>query len=78
MVAIDSSQEMITEAIKTYKNSNISYINEDIHTLNIDEKFNVIIANSSLQWFESLYLALSVIYQHLSEEHIELGFDATL
>ncbi|WP_434568320.1 methyltransferase domain-containing protein (plasmid) [Vibrio chagasii] len=68
MVAIDSSKEMITEAIKTYKNSNISYINEDIHTLTIDEKFDVIIANSSLQWFENIYLALSVIYKHLSDK----------
>lgn len=68
MIAIDKSQDMIIEAIKKYSHSNISYENEDIHTLSINKKFDVIIANSSLQWFEDIDLALSVIYQHLSNQ----------
>lgn len=67
MIAIDKSFEMIKEAVFLHKSTKISYKNYDIENISFKKKFDVIISNSSLQWFKNIRTSLSNIQNHLSE-----------
>ncbi|HGF5100568.1 methyltransferase domain-containing protein [Vibrio parahaemolyticus] len=66
MIAIDKSNNMIDEAISLHKRTNIDYKTYDIEEMELKLKFDVIISNSSLQWFEDINKSLKVIRNHMS------------
>jgi trans-aconitate methyltransferase len=52
---IDLSGSMLNEAIKTAKKEklkNIQFVNTDISSLQINEKFDVILSNAAFHWFK--------------------------
>ncbi|MFV8458691.1 class I SAM-dependent methyltransferase, partial [Vibrio owensii] len=67
MVAIDKSFEMIKEAILLHESTKINYKNHDIENVFFKQKFDIIISNSSLQWFKNIKTSLSNIHAHLSD-----------
>ena len=66
MIAIDKSSEMIKEAQQN-KDSNIIYKHKEIEKLDLDKNFDVIVSNSSIQWFSNINKSLSVINSLLSD-----------
>ncbi|HII4368013.1 TPA: class I SAM-dependent methyltransferase, partial [Vibrio parahaemolyticus] len=67
MIAIDKSSNMIEEAIALHKKTKIHYRTYNIENMNLNSNFDVIISNSSLQWFENINEALKNIQNHLSD-----------
>lgn len=67
MIAIDKSFEMVKEAIFLHGTTKINYKNHDIENISFKRKFDVIISNSSLQWFKNIKISLSNIHDHLSD-----------
>ncbi|MDF4311260.1 methyltransferase domain-containing protein, partial [Vibrio parahaemolyticus] len=67
MIAIDKSSNMIDEAIRLHKKTDIDYKTYDIAEMELNSKFDVIISNSSLQWFEDINTSLTVIRNHMSD-----------
>ncbi len=67
MIAIDKSFEMFKEAVSLHKSTKINYKNYNIENISFKKKFDVIISNSSLQWFKNIKTSLSNIQAHLSD-----------
>ncbi|EGU30997.1 hypothetical protein VII00023_20672 [Vibrio ichthyoenteri ATCC 700023] len=66
MIAIDKSSEMIKEAKKN-KDSHVIYKHKNIENLDLSVNFDVIVSNSSIQWFSNINKSLLVIKSLLSD-----------
>lgn len=64
-LGIDSSQSMINQA-NELKGNNLSFIKEDIINFNPSYKFDLIVANASLQWAENHRELLPKIFSWLN------------
>ncbi len=67
MIAVDKSNNMIDEAINLHPKTSIDYKTYNIETMELNSKFDVIISNSSLQWFEDIHRSLKNIRNHMSD-----------
>ncbi|AQS39819.1 Methyltransferase domain [Shewanella psychrophila] len=65
MIAIDKSKDMISEALKNYPLKNIEFKCSDVVDINFFEEFDVIVSNSSFQWFSDHEKSLGAIREAL-------------
>ena len=66
MLSIDISQAMLEEVDHRYPSSPIEFRHSDIAQFSSDEVYDVIISNSSFQWFKNYYASLNTIRRCLA------------
>ncbi|MBU2898488.1 class I SAM-dependent methyltransferase [Vibrio hepatarius] len=70
MLAIDNSLEMINQATLRYPDSKLQFLHADINQFGLENRFEVVTANSSFQWFRDYDASLLAIKNALKPSGI--------
>ena len=67
VVGIDSSENMIALASKTYVRKNLSFFTMSATEINLDKKFNIAFSNATLHWVKDHFAVLIGLKKHLNQ-----------
>ncbi|WDV46130.1 malonyl-ACP O-methyltransferase BioC [Clostridiaceae bacterium M8S5] len=67
ITAVDIAPGMIEHVRNTINNNNISFVCDDIETIALKQKYDLIISNATFQWFNSMHKTIANLLGNLNK-----------